>query len=40
MLSTFYIAHGGGACQLDILDKPSWGCQLTSEAIPISVPNP
>ena len=28
------------ACQLDILDRPSWGRELTSETIPISVANP
>ena len=37
MLSTFFIAHGGGTCQLDIFDRPSWRCELTSETIPISI---
>ena len=27
---------GEGACQLAILDRPSWGRELTSETIPIS----
>ena len=31
---------GEGACQLDILDRPSWGCELTSETIPISIGGP
>ena len=26
-----------GACQLDILGRPSWGHELTSEIIPISI---
>ena len=26
-----------GVCQLDILARPSWGPELTYEAIPISV---
>ena len=28
---------GEGACQLDISDRPSWRCELTSETIPISI---
>ena len=31
---------GEGACQLDILSGVSWGRELTSETIPISVANP
>ena len=30
---------GEGACQLHALNRPSCGCELTSEAIPISVAN-
>ena len=29
-----------GACQLDILDKPRRGRELTSETIPISIGGP
>ena len=28
------------ACQLTNLDRPSWGCKLTSETIPISIGDP
>ena len=38
MLST--LLHNSlekGACQLDILDRPSWGRELTCEAIFISI---
>ena len=38
MLST--LLHNSlekGACQLDILDRPSWGRELTCEAIPTSI---
>ena len=31
---------GEGACQLDISERPSWGHELTSEAIPISIGGP
>ena len=31
---------GEGACQLDILDSPSWRRELTSETIPISLGGP
>ena len=31
---------GEGACQLNILDRASWGREPTSETIPISVDNP
>ena len=26
-----------GACQLDDLDRTSWGCELTPATIPISI---
>ena len=29
---------GEGTCQLDILDRPSWGCELTSETFSIGGP--
>ena len=36
----FFISHGGGACQLDIRDRPSCGRELTCETIPISIDGP
>ena len=33
----FAYLMGEGACQLDILDRASWGRQLTSETIPTSI---
>ena len=26
--------HGGGACQLDILDRPTWGCEKLVKQFP------
>ena len=36
----FAYLMGEGACQLDILDIPSWGFELTSETIPTSIGGP
>ena len=33
----FAYLMGEAACQLDTLDRASWGRELTSETIPISI---
>ena len=33
----YALLMGEGMCQLDILDRATWGHELTSEIIPISI---